>query len=253
MSPDAFFDLVSAQATDWINVFTAWVRSLPVSFALGAGMVATVNPCGFIMLPSFAAFYLATDDGERRPLASRLLRAGQMGLLVSVAFVAVFGLFGLAVTVAGRQLIGWTYWAGLAIGLALIAFGAYQLITRRTLFAELTSSVRVSRSRTMLGVLTFGMAYAVVSLGCTLPIFMLVVGSVFTGDGGYLASTWRFVEYGVGMGMVLMVVAVGVAMARTPVMRFAGVAMPYISGAANLALIFAGAYVTWYWWKALAL
>lgn len=251
MSPDSVFNLVTEYANDWINLFTGWTRSLPVSFAFSAGMVATVNPCGFIMLPSFAAFYFGTEDGARRGLGDRLMRAGQMGLLVSVAFVVTFGLVGLAVTIAGRQLIGWTYWAGLAIGLALIAFGGYQLVTRRSVFANLGSGVRVSRSRTARGVLLFGFAYALVSLGCTLPIFMLVMGSVFTGQSDYATSTWRFMEYGAGMGVVLMLVAASVAVARQPVVRFVGGLLPYVHGFANLALVFTGAYVTWYWWKVL--
>lgn len=251
MSPDVIFEAVTAHANGWINVLAGWTRMLPVSFAFSAGMIATVNPCGFIMLPSFAAFYLVSEDGTPRPLPNRLIRAVQMGLLVSVAFVLTFGVMGLVVTVAGKQLIGWTYWGGLLIGIALLSFGTYQLVTRRAVFANLTSGVRVSRSRRATGVLTFGFAYALVSLGCTLPIFMLVVGSVFTGQAGYASSTWRFVEYGAGMGAVLTLIAVGVAVARQPVVRFVGGALPYVHGLANLALMFAGAYVTWYWWRAL--
>lgn len=251
MNPDAIFDLFTTYAGGLINVFASWVRVLPVSFAFSAGMIATVNPCGFIMLPSFAAFYVSMEDGSTRTLAPRVIRAALMGLLVSIAFIATFGLVGLAVTAVGRQLIGWSYWAGLAIGIALTAFGAYQLVTGRALFANLTSGVRVSRSRSTLGVLAFGFAYALVSLGCTLPIFMLVVGSIFTSQTDYATSTMRFVEYGAGMGFVLILVAVGVAFARQPVVRFLSGALPFIHGLANLALVFAGAYVTWYWWRAL--
>lgn len=251
MTPDAVFEPFAAYATGLINQFAAWIRVLPVSFAFSAGMIATVNPCGFIMLPSFAAFYLASDDGGPRPLAARLTRAGQMGLLVSIAFVLTFATVGLAVTAAGNQLIAWSYWAGLGIGIALTCFGAYQLVTRRSVFSNLTSSVRVSRSRTATGVLTFGFAYALVSLGCTLPIFMLVVGSVFTSQTDYVTSTWRFVQYGAGMGVVLVLVAMGVAIARQPVVRFLSGALPYIHALANLALVLAGSYVTWYWWKAI--
>jgi cytochrome c-type biogenesis protein len=251
MNPDAAFQLFTSYATGLTNVFAGWARSLPVSFAFGAGMVATVNPCGFIMLPSFAAFYLATDDGAGRSMPGRIVRAGQMGLCVSLAFVVTFAMMGFAVTLAGNQLIGWTYWAGLAIGIAMLILGAFQLVTRRSVFGNLTSGVRVARSRTPRGVMAFGFAYALVSLGCTLPIFMLVVGSVFTRETDYLTSTWRFVEYGAGMGLVLMLIAVGVAVARQPVVSFVAGVLPYIEALANLALTLAGLYVTWYWWKAL--
>ncbi len=46
MWADAVFGPVADVATQWLNVYSNWVRSLPVSFAFGAGMVATVNPVG---------------------------------------------------------------------------------------------------------------------------------------------------------------------------------------------------------------
>lgn len=251
VSPDALFEWFASYATAFINVFAAGVRLLPVSFAFSAGMIATVNPCGFIMLPSFAAFYVATDDRATPSLGPRVARAGLMGLLVSLAFIATFATVGLAVIAVGNQLIGWSYWAGLAIGLVMATFGAYQLATRRSIFSNLTSGIRVTRSRTTKGVLAFGFAYAVVSLGCTLPIFMLVVGSIFTDRTDYLTSLWRFVQYGAGMGFVLIVVAIGVSVARQPVVRFVSGALPWINVLANAALVFAGLYVTWYWWRAL--
>lgn len=248
---DAIFNSVSAQANGWINLFATWVRVLPFSFAFGAGMLATVNPCGFIMLPSFAAFYFAADGGETPSLVRRIAQALQVGVVVTLAFVVTFGLVGLVVTAGGRGIVRWSGWGGFAVGALLVAFGLYQLVTRRSLFANVTANVRVSRSRTFRGVLTFGVAYAVASLGCTLPIFMLVVGSVFTDGSGYAASAWRFVEYAVGMGAVLTVLTVGVAIARAPVVRLVSGVLPYIHGVANVALIFAGSYLVWYWWRAL--
>lgn len=250
MTPDTVFTLFDSYVRAVVNALAGIVPLFPVSFAFAAGMAATINPCGFIMLPSFALFYLGTADREGRH-ARRLWRAVQMGILVTLAFVCTFAIFGLTVAVIGRQLIGWTYWAGLAIGVLMVGFAGYQLVSGQVVFANITSGVRVSRSRTARGAFTFGVAYAVVSLGCTLPIFMLVMGSVFTGQTDYAASTWRFVEYGAGMGAVLMLVAAGVAVARQPVVRFVGGMLPYVHGFANLALMFTGAYVTWYWWKAL--
>lgn len=248
---DALFEAVGQQANEWINLFSTWVRALPVSFAFGAGMLATVNPCGFIMLPAFAAFYFATDGGEAASLPRRLAQAAKVGAVVTVAFIVTFGAVGLLVTAGGREIVRWSGWAGLAVGIALVAFGLYQLAARRSLFSDVSANVRVARSRTLRGVLAFGLAYAVASLGCTLPIFMLVVGSVFTGEGGYVASAWRFVEYGAGMGAVLTVLTVGVAVSRAPVVRLVSGVLPYVHGTANVALIFAGSYLIWYWWRAL--
>ena len=40
--------------------------------AFTAGMIATVNPCGFAMLPAYLGFFLGRDDDELRARAARL-------------------------------------------------------------------------------------------------------------------------------------------------------------------------------------
>jgi len=172
-------------------------------------------------------------------------------MLVSLAFVVTFAAVGAVLTLFGRQLMAWTYWAGLAVGLLMLLLGAVQLITGGSWFADRTSGVRARRRRSVGGVLAFGLAYAVASLGCTLPIFMLVVGSVFTGDGDYLASVRRFGEYGAGMGLVLGLVALAVAFTSAPLLRIAWAVMPAVARLANVALVFAGGYLLWYYGNAL--
>ncbi len=95
--------------------------------------------------------------------------------------------------------------------------------------------------------LLFGVAYAVASLGCTLPVFMIVVGSVFTGTGTYLESVGRFVQYAAGMGAVLTVITVGVAIVREQTVRFMSRALPFVESAGNALLVLAGSYLIWYW------
>lgn len=46
--------------------FTNWVTSvadpIPLGYAFGAGMVSTVNPCGFAMLPAYPGSFLGSRD-----------------------------------------------------------------------------------------------------------------------------------------------------------------------------------------------
>ncbi len=248
MSPElVFFEGFQQLAYRWINVLAGQVEALPVSYPFGAGMISTVNPCGFIMLPSFAAFYMTAGANEEPGAARRLLRSLQMGAIITAAFVATFGVAGIVISGGGRFIVHWIGWAGLAIGVALIALGAYQLVTRRSLFAGATAGVQVRRSATTRGVLAFGIAYAVASLGCTLPVFMIVVGSVFTGAGGYVESVGRFVQYAAGMGVVLTAITVGVALIREQTTRTVGRVLPYVESVGNVLLIFAGSYLVWYW------
>lgn len=247
MSPDSFFNLFYDQANGWLNFAAQRVDQLPVSYAFGAGMLATINPCGFIMLPSFAAFYVTSHSELDTPQVQRLFRALLMGLLVTAAFVVTFGVTGVLLTSGGRFIVDWVGWAGLGIGAALVILALVQIGTGRSLMAGATSNVRVQRSATTRGVLAFGVAYAVASLGCTLPVFLVVAGNVFTGTGSFSDSVGRFVQYAAGMGLVLTVITVGVAGVRDQTVRFISRAMPVVETVGNVLLLFAGTYLIWYW------
>jgi len=244
---DAFFQAIADTAGGWVNTFDAWVRWLPVSFAFGAGMLAAMNPCGFIMLPAFSAFYVSGERGAAGSPTRRVGRAAWMSAIVTATFILTFGAVGLVASVVGQQVIGWSAWAGLFVGAALVAFGISQLVGRGTALSALTSRVRTPRTRDVRGVAAFGVAYAVVSLGCTLPIFTAVVGLSLTGDSSTLSAAFRYLEYSAGMGTVLLLVAVGTALARAPLTAFASRAGGMIDVGANAVLVLAGAYVVWYW------
>lgn len=78
-----------------------------LAFAFGAGMVSTVNPCGFAMLPAFLAYYLGSGDTDAQATLSRRIATGlRTGLAVSAGFVAVFTVVGLLVAAGLRFLIG---------------------------------------------------------------------------------------------------------------------------------------------------
>jgi len=248
MTPDAVFEAFNDQATAWINTIAMHADALPVPYAFTAGLLATLNPCGFVMLPAFAAFYTNAGAQEQR-LALRL-RVGRgiwMGLLCTVSFVAVFTAIGLIFVAGGRIVMEWARPAGFVVGVILVAFGLLQLALRRSFFADATAGLRVQRSRTTVGVMVFGAGYAVSSLGCALPAFLVVAGSVFIGNGDASTSLLRFVEYSAGMGAVLTVVAVVAAVAREQAMRIMRPLLPVVDVAANVFVILAGLYVVWYW------
>ena len=79
---------------------------IPFALAFTAGLVATVNPCGFAMLPAYLAYFLGLE-GEARPLAARtILRALTVGAVVSAGFLTVFGLAGVLITLGVQAVVG---------------------------------------------------------------------------------------------------------------------------------------------------
>ncbi|WP_051462699.1 hypothetical protein [Haloglycomyces albus] len=82
------------------------MSDLSLAFALAAGAVAAVNPCGFALLPIYAGFLINPADGDGgRSLPRTLARAVLFTVIMSLTFALVFGAFGLAFSVAASQVV----------------------------------------------------------------------------------------------------------------------------------------------------
>lgn len=69
---------------------------LPFGFAFIAGMVATVNPCGFVMLPAYLGMYMSDRQGSEvamNPAAARILALILAPALVWLFIRITFGIF----------------------------------------------------------------------------------------------------------------------------------------------------------------
>ncbi|MFN3974316.1 MAG: cytochrome c biogenesis CcdA family protein [Dehalococcoidia bacterium] len=234
------------------NGITAGVASLtevlPVGYAFAAGMVSSVNPCGFFMLPSYLAFYLGVNEEgfSRAPVAGRVVRALLVGGVVTLGFVASFGAVGAGVALGGRWLTGVFPYAGLAIGIGMVGLGMWLLVSHQAVGIMAASRVVVTPKRTLRNVFLFGVAYAVCSLSCTLPIFLVVVGSALA-TRGLGASFGQFLSYSLGMGAILILLTVGTALFREAATRWVRGVIPHVHRVSALFLIGAGAYLIYYW------
>ena len=74
--------------------------NLPIFYAFSAGMVATINPCGFAMLPAYIAYHLGLADESKSALA-RSTYGTAMGLVATLGFVTLFGSVGLIISAGG--------------------------------------------------------------------------------------------------------------------------------------------------------
>ena len=67
------------------------------AYYLTLGMVATVNPCGFAMLPAYLSYFLGLEDSEAEVPQASVAQAVQVACAVAAGFLAVFALAGAAV------------------------------------------------------------------------------------------------------------------------------------------------------------
>src|SRR3989442_15475533 len=102
------------------------VSGSTVSFAFVAGTVATVNPCGFALLPAYLARRVGAEDGTRTS-PDAVSRALLVGAVTTAGFMLVFGTIGSAIGLGARELTRALPWAGLVIGVALVVAGALVL------------------------------------------------------------------------------------------------------------------------------
>jgi cytochrome c biogenesis protein CcdA len=220
-------------------------RLLPVGYAFAAGMVASVNPCGIMMLSSYA-FYQMRGEGAGSKVARRVFWGLVISLVVTTGFVLIFVLVGGAVAAGGQWLVGVFPYAGLVIGIGMAVLGFWLLATRKTLGILAAKGVTVSPRRNLGNAFLFGITYALASLGCTLPVFLVVIGSALTSDG-VLASLGQFIGYALGMGVVIFVVNIGAALFKRAMARWLRTLTPYVHRLSAMFLIGAGAYLVYYW------
>lgn len=217
----------------------------PFAFAFAAGLVATVNPCGFAMLPAYLAYFLGVDEGDGTR-GGGLGRALGTGAAVSAGFLVVFGAVGALVTAGLRSVVDYVPWAALVIGVALTLFGLAMLLFGYEPTFGLPKLGRGASSRRATSMFAFGVSYAVASLSCGLPIFLTVAGAA-TASTNFVSGFLTFVTYGAGMSMLLIVITLALALARGGLVRWLRSATRYVSRVSGAILVVAGVYITVYW------
>ncbi|MEU0150393.1 cytochrome c biogenesis CcdA family protein [Micromonospora fulviviridis] len=210
--------------------------------ALTAGMLAAVNPCGFAMLPAYLSLLVA-GPADGRGAVGRALTA-TAGL--TLGYALVFGAFGLAVAPLADWLRPRLPWLTVTLGVLLAMAGCWLLAGRR--LPTPRPFARVPRlTRTWPSMALFGVAYALTSLTCAIAPFLAIVVTSLRA-GSTLRGLALFGAYAMGMGLVVGVAALGVALLRGRLvarLRGAGAWVPRLSG---LVLLVAGGYVAWYGW-----
>ncbi|HZU04346.1 MAG TPA: cytochrome c biogenesis protein CcdA [Chloroflexota bacterium] len=222
------------------------MSELSLVFALSAGMLATVNPCGFVMLPAFIAYQLGAREAAlaAQPLGRRVGRAALLAAAATAGFLAVFASTGLVLALGGRLLMRLVPWAALAVGGVLLAIG-FAGLAGKAVPLRLPPLATTTPAAGLPAGFLFGIGYAVASLSCTLPIFLAVVSAALAA-GGMASALAMFVSYALGMGTVLAVVALATALVKTAVVRWLLAAAPYAERLGALLLIGAGGYLVYY-------
>jgi len=217
----------------------------PLALAFASGMVATVNPCGFAMLPAYLGYFLGLE-GQERDVQASVSRSLGVGLSVSAGFLVVFGLAGLAIYHLQASVYEWVPWATIVIGVGLAVLGFAMLRG----FEPVVSLPKMQRGGRTTGggsMFVFGISYAIASISCALPLFTGAVVGTFRREN-IVSSAAVFVAYSLGMTLVLLALTVSLGMAKQGMVRRLRQALPYVNRVSGAIIVVAGLYLAHYGW-----
>lgn len=216
----------------------------PLALALASGMVAAVNPCGFAMLPAYVTFFLGRE-GDRVPSRGEsVLRAVPVALAVTLGFVVVFGLVGIALRPISSTVQEYAPWATIVIGVGLALFGL-ALLGGRKVNVRVPALDRGGRTTGLWSMFLYGVSYAVASLTCTIAIFIANIVNAFSRTD-FVSGVAVLVTYALGMGLVITALTVAIALARDSVVGFLRSSMRHVDRVAAVLMVVMGTYVAWY-------
>jgi cytochrome c biogenesis protein CcdA len=162
---------------------------------------------------------------------------------VAAGFAATFAVIGLVVSHLSTEAYRVAPWISVVIGAALVAYGIALLRGAHPVL-RVPRLDKGGRTQTFGSMFLFGVSYAIASLGCTLPLLLSYLSTVF--GHNLLSGAVYFVAYAAGFAVVMTALTVSLAAARQGVVHNLRRMLPYVDRIAGGLLVVAGAYVGWY-------
>ena len=217
------------------------------SFILG--VLAAVNPCGFVLLPTYLIFFLGPREETELTTSERMRRALVVSSGISIGFLAIFFVIG----VISRLFTQWielnAKYASLAIGIVLVIGGARMLSGWTPKFA--LPQIGGVQTKTFRATVIYGVAYAVASIGCTIGFLTTAVfGSIAL--HGFISGVFSILLYGLGMAMLVTALTVSLAFAKTGIVTMIKNRLHIVQRLGAIFVTITGIYLVLYWYAAIS-
>ena len=221
-----------------------------ITLAFISGIAAVFSPCGIAMLPVYMSIFYAKKEVSS---SNRLITGILFGLTVTLAFIVVFLLIGLLLSLFGRGLVTYTPWVALFLGFFLVPLGIIMMFGKNVsmfsnIIDKLSNKFKMSmdKSSNQYKVFfLFGIGYSIAALSCTFPLFLTIV-SIALASSGTFGGLYAFLVYAMGMGAMMIAISIGLATSKEFVTDKLSKIMPHMHKINGFIILLAGIYIIYY-------
>ena len=214
-----------------------------------AGILAAVNPCGFVLLPTYLMYFLGLQGSEEKLTQRETLRkALKVSGSLSLGFMAVFVVAAVVANYATNWLTANAKYATGFFGVALIVLGAAMLFGFKLPFMS-PQKLQGKKDQTVASMFVYGVAYAIASLGCTIGFFISAVFATSGREGANaLDGLTNGLAYAAGMAILVGGLTVALAFANTGLVKVLRSGLQYMDRIAAAFVLLSGVYLLWYFY-----
>ncbi len=199
--------------------------------AFTAGILAVLSPCALPLLPSYVVYYF-----NHKPRAS-IVNVFLFSFLTMIGFLSVFTLIGLFPSIAISFLEVNSKILQSSIGVFLILVGLLYGFT--DIFNYIPRlSITPSKSSGLISYFIYGIGYALASMSCSLPVFLLILGRSITAN--LIENVFLLIFYGLGVGSVLFFLTIAVYFSKDLLLSKILDSLPLIRKISAIILILSG-------------
>ncbi|MCS7098155.1 MAG: cytochrome c biogenesis CcdA family protein [Candidatus Methanomethyliaceae archaeon] len=196
-----------------------------------AGMLSSLSPCSFPLLPGYIAFYMSLGLGAIPSAIACIL-----GLII------FFSIIGVALSMVGAALSPYMPYMPLIAGIAIIIMSF--LIVFEVKISLPLGDLKIQRKKDIFGTFIYGMIYGLVSSSCSAPIFLSIVFYAFA--SGFIYGILAFLIYAIGMGIPIIIATILVSKAKTLIIKKLMKSLRLIQRMSAMVLFIIGVYLIYY-------
>lgn len=212
-----------------------------LSFSFLAGLQAFFAPCSIALIPAYVGYYVR-ERADSHSKLQELFFGLKAGVFSSLGLLSVYSIFGILFALLGKVIAPAMPWIELLTGSILLFLGTATLLGYE--FAIRPPVVIQVKSDGMRRFYFFGLAYALGAIGCTLPIFLLVIFQALA-QTGFMGGLTTFLVYSLAMVLLMIVFSLVAAVSKTAISRFMNRYITVIQKSAGVLILFAGVYLVY--------